>query len=56
MANEVMNTAAAAAEKPSKEAIISFNNVSKEYTLYKNDQERFRALFFKPRHPKISKR
>ena len=55
MANEVMNTAAAAAEKPSKEAIISFKNVSKEYTLYKNDQERFRALFFKPRHPKINK-
>ena len=37
------------------EAIISFKNVSKEYTLYKNDQERFRALFFKPRNPKINK-
>ena len=37
------------------EAIISFKNVSKEYTLYKNDQERFRALFIKPRHPKINK-
>ena len=37
------------------EAIISFENVSKEYILYKNDQERFRALFFKPRHPKINK-
>ena len=36
-------------------AIISFKNVSKEYTLYKNDQERFRALFIKPRHPKINK-
>lgn len=34
--------------------IISFNNVSKEYTLYKNDQERFKALFIKPRHPKIN--
>ncbi len=37
------------------EAIISFKNVSKEYTLYKNDQERFRALFFKPRNAKINK-
>lgn len=32
--------------------IISFKNVSKEYTLYKNDKERFRALFVKPRHAK----
>lgn len=31
-----------------KEPIISFQNVSKEYTLYKNDQERFKALFTKP--------
>lgn len=38
-----------------REAIISFDNVSKEYILYKNDQERFRALFFKPRNPKINK-
>ena len=37
------------------EAIITFDNVSKEYILYKNDQERFRALFVKPRHPKINK-
>ena len=36
-------------------AIISFDKVSKEYILYKNDQERFRALFIKPRHPKINK-
>ena len=35
--------------------IISFSHVSKEYTLYKNDQERFRALFIKPRHAKINK-
>ena len=37
------------------DAIISFKNVSKEYTLYKNDQERFRALFVKPRNAKINK-
>ena len=37
------------------EAIISFKNVSKEYTLYKSDRERFHALFFKPRNPKINK-
>lgn len=36
-------------------SIISFQNVSKEYTLYKNDQERFRALFIKPKHAKINK-
>lgn len=35
--------------------IISFKNVSKEYTLYKNDRERFRALFIKPKNPKINK-
>lgn len=33
------------------EVIIKFSDVSKTYTLYKNDQERFRALFFKPRNP-----
>lgn len=38
-----------------QDVIISFKNVSKEYTLYKNDQERFRALFFKPRNAKINK-
>ena len=37
------------------EPIITFDNVSKEYILYKSDQERFRALFIKPRHPKINK-
>ena len=37
------------------DVIISFKNVSKEYTLYKNDQERFRALFVKLRNPKINK-
>ena len=31
--------------------VIKFNNVCKTYTLYKSDQERFRALFIKPRHP-----
>lgn len=39
----------------SSDVIISFKNVSKEYTLYKSDRERFRALFIKPRHPKINK-
>ena len=38
-----------------KEAIITFDKVSKEYILYKSDRERFHALFFKPRHPKINK-
>ncbi len=37
------------------EPIIFFNNVTKEYTLYKNDQERFRALFFKNKKAKINK-
>lgn len=37
------------------EPIIIFENVSKTYTLYKNDQERFKALFFKPRHPKTNR-
>ena len=37
------------------EPIISFKNVVKEYTLYKNDQERFRALFLKLKNPKINK-
>ncbi len=35
--------------------IISFKNISKEYILYKNDKERFRALFLKPKNPKINK-
>lgn len=38
-----------------KKPIISFKDVYKEYILYKNDQERFRALFIKPRNPKINK-
>lgn len=37
------------------EPIISFKNVSKEYILYKNDKERFRALFIKPKNAKINK-
>lgn len=32
--------------------IISFKNVSKEYTLYKNEKERFRALFIRPKNAK----
>ena len=36
------------------EAIITFKNVSKTYILYKNDQARFKALFFKPRPTKRS--
>lgn len=35
--------------------IITFKNVTKEYTLYKNDQERFRALFVKSKKAKINK-
>ncbi len=35
--------------------IISFRNVSKEYILYKSDQERFKALFFKSKKAKINK-
>jgi teichoic acid transport system ATP-binding protein len=31
--------------------VIKFDNVCKTYTLYKSDQERFRALFIKPRNP-----
>ena len=37
------------------EPIITFKNVSKTYILYKNDQARFKALFFKPRNPKTNK-
>ncbi len=35
--------------------IITFKNVSKTYTLYKNDRERFKALFFKPKNVKTNK-
>ncbi len=35
--------------------IISFKNVSKEYTLYKSDSERFKALFIKSKKAKINK-
>lgn len=38
-----------------KKPIIAFHDVYKEYTLYKNDQERFRALFVKAKNPKINK-
>ena len=37
------------------EPIITFDNVTKTYILYKNDQERFKALFFKPKNPKTNK-
>ena len=33
------------------EVIIKFDNVCKTYTLYRNDQERFKALFFKHKRP-----
>ena len=33
--------------------IITFDHVSKDYILYKSDKARFKALFFKPRNPKI---
>ncbi len=36
-------------------AIITFKDVSKTYILYKNDQARFKALFFKPKNPKTNK-
>ena len=35
--------------------IITFKNVTKEYVLYKNDQERFKALFIKSKKAKINK-
>lgn len=35
-----------------KKPIIIFNNVTKEYTLYKSDRDRFKALFFKPKNAK----
>ncbi len=37
-------------DKDSK-PVIKFDNVCKTYTLYKSDQERFRALFIKPKNP-----
>ena len=39
----------------SAEPIIRFENVCKTYTLYKNDRERFRALFKKPKNPILHK-
>lgn len=35
--------------------IITFKNVSKTYTLYKDDRARFKALFFKPKNAKTNK-
>lgn len=37
------------------EPIITFKNVSKTYTLYKDDRARFKALFFKPKNQKTNK-
>lgn len=37
----------------SNKTIISFKNVSKEYILYKSDRARLKALFKKPKNPKI---
>lgn len=37
----------------SDNTIISFDHVSKEYILYKSDKARFKALFFKPKNPKV---
>ncbi|MDP4119704.1 MAG: ABC transporter ATP-binding protein [Bacillota bacterium] len=33
-----------------EEPIISFENITKTYTLYKSDQERFKALFLNSKH------
>lgn len=52
MTNAFENMHRAAVDMNS-EPIIKFENVSKKYTLYKNDRERFRALFIKPKNPII---
>lgn len=33
-------------------SMIKFDNVSKDYILFKNDRERFKSLFFKPKNAK----
>lgn len=38
-----------------KDIIVAFDHITKEYTLYKNDQERFKALFKKPKNAKIKR-
>ena len=43
------------AETKVSDPIITFKNVSKTYTLYKDDKARFKALFFKPRNAKTNK-
>ena len=35
-----------------KKTMIKFQNVTKEYTLFKNDRERFKSLFFKLKNAK----
>lgn len=37
------------------EPIISFKDVTKTYILYKSDQDRFKALFFKPKNAKTNR-
>ena len=37
------------------EPVIVFKNVSKTYTLYKNDRARFKAIFIKPKNPTTHK-
>lgn len=37
------------------EPIVKFEDVSKTYILYKNDQDRFKSLFFKPKNPLVNK-
>lgn len=41
--------------KNKKKAVITFNHVTKEYKLYKNDKARFKALFFKSVPHKINR-
>ncbi|MEE1154629.1 MAG: ABC transporter ATP-binding protein [Acutalibacteraceae bacterium] len=38
-----------------KKVMIKFDHVSKEYLLFKNDRERFKSLFFKPKNAKRHK-
>ena len=36
-------------------SMICFDHVSKEYMLFKNDRQRFKSLFFKPKNVKLHK-
>lgn len=53
--NEFKDISQLKTAKENAEVIIKFTNVSKTYTLYKNDQERFKSLFFKPKNPILNK-